>query len=176
MKAEKITGNEAVRRIQTVDIVSELEGDKFSYAVFRNTQKLERIVREMIKQRNPLPETKSFREAFEKERIEILNEFAKKDSNGKIVSDRNGSAVFEPGKEEMFSEAINILKEKHPEAIKSFEDAENKYRESLQNEYEIETYDITKSELPANISPKQLNAISWMFNETPTGGSLKLMP
>jgi hypothetical protein len=145
---------------------------RFSYAVSRNKQLLEPIIKSLEEMTKPNDEHKKFTD----ERQELLKEYAKKDEDGNPMVQRipgPNNQVREsfmiPGindKDNEFNTKLERLKKKHSKAISEQEEREKKYEEYLDEPVDDFTPIMVDWKLvPDGISQQAMDGVFFMIKE-----------
>jgi len=135
------------------------ENAKFSYAVAKNMRKFETIVKAMGLKR--VPDTPEFEE-YEKFRIELCEQYAKKDENKNPVIQENNYVIED---KIGFGEDTEDLKTDHPVAIQQLKELEETNKAILEIFIEVEPHMVCMVDLPSKISANQINAIVFMISD-----------
>lgn len=141
----------------------------FKYAVERNQDKLESLVKVIQKQFKPDEKY----EEYQQEIIKVNEKFAVKvDGKAKIISTPLGDGRVENRydidpvmlneQDSPYNKAIAAVSKKYETTIKKYQEAWKKYMDFLEGEEKIDFYELNKSEVPEKISKKHMNLI-WRF-------------
>ena len=147
-----MTKQKLVELYQNLKNLGELKGVKFAYGVAKNIGIIQPEIEALQKAINP---TEDF-SLFEKERIELAKNHSKKDDKGNPIIENNQFIMEDT---EKFSKEFEALKENHKEAIYKREKQTEDYNNLLKEEIEINLYKIKISDVPQDISAKQLEGI-----------------
>jgi hypothetical protein len=128
------------------------DNSKFNYSIIKNIKLIEEQIRIVD---NVIKPTQEFIE-FERIRIPICEEHAKKDENGRPIL-INDDYQFED--ELKFIEAIKPLQEKYQSALDHRQTQINDYNRLLDEEITINLLKIGKDELPEKITQAELESI-----------------
>jgi hypothetical protein len=151
MKRKEIFDN-----IQALNSVSELKGVKFSYSVIKNKKKIEeeiKVLEEIIKPTNRYS-------AYESQRIQICEKHAEKDINNKAIIEDNKFKILDMT---TFDIELNALKNDYLDDISEREKQIDEYNRMLDDDIELDYTKIGFNDFPNDITPKQLETISFMI-------------
>lgn len=155
MKTEKIKRVELIKLMHGFDMVKDLKGVKFAYAVAKNRRVVEAEVNAMQEALKP---TKEFEE-YDKKRIVICEKYCERDEKGKPLFDAqnnykdvNGNPAFEA--------EIKVLKEEYAEALDERRKTTEDYNKMLEEEIEFTFHKVLQDDLPKDITAGQLSAIT----------------
>lgn len=150
-----------------------LTGVKLLYAIDRNRKLLERVVSSFDKD-TVIPASEEFKR-FNEEHSQIFKKLsANPDGTHKIklVPTANGQPIetydVDPNSPEYLAEKARLNKT-FEEALKERDRQVKSYNDFLNEEYEgdLEFFKVPVSLLPADISDRQFQAISWMIADFP---------
>ena len=137
----------------------DVKGEKFAYAVLKNKEKIDaawETYLDIAKKYNPDDDFM----AFEKDRVDLAETFAKKDANGEpITKDERYDIEDKDG----FEKSLDLLKEKHDLAIKGREAQIAEYEKEMDEEIDIEFHVVSK--VPDTISARELEAADFMIKK-----------
>ena len=153
-----MTKGDNINLFNALNKLGNLVGVRFAYAVSRNISLLKpeyEAIQEAIKPSEAFT-------AYEKERIALVESFAKKDEKGKAVSE-NGAYVLED--QEGFDKAFELLKETHKEAVDGRTAQQDEVNELLKNESTVELHKVSLDNVPEGITVAQLHSISDIISE-----------
>jgi hypothetical protein len=143
--------------IQTINTVSDLKGVKFSYAIIKNKKKIEeeiKVLEEVVKPSEKYAE-------FEKVRIQLCEFYSEKDANNNPVVEENKYKITD---QEVFNTELLKIKDEYNTYITDRENQINEYNKMLSEDISIDFTKINFIDLPIDITPKQLEDISFMVN------------
>jgi len=130
----------------------------FSYKIVKN----KRIIQQFFDELKPALEAWKEYKKYDEERLELWRQHAKKDKDWNPVTLKMwNDSVFDFEDKEKFEEAFTALRKKHSKAIKAYE---QKIKEANETEYEINLDKIKQKELPSNMSPQDLEKISFIVD------------
>jgi len=121
---------------------------KFSLFLIKNKKKIENelsILNDINKY------SKEYTEKYEKEYIELLNKYSKKDENTPSAINLYGNmslVIIDEKKLDEFNSKIEELNKKYPELAKEKEENLKRYNETLEQETEIDLFTIKNDEIP----------------------------
>jgi hypothetical protein len=151
---------------QNLNKLGNLTGVKFAYGVSRNLSLIKPEIESLQKALEP---SEAYQE-FEKERIVIVEKYAKKDDKGKPIKYRDEKKVeqyeIEEGKQEELDKEFEILKIEHQEAFDAREKQIAEYNELLKTESSVILHKIALADVPQNISVAQMYGISDIIDES----------
>ena len=131
-------------------------------AVHKNSKIVDKIMAEVQKEGTP-PEEECVTK-YEKERDDVVLEYAQKDKEDNVVKDQRGQPIVTPKDASVHAEKQKDVLKRHPEAeasIKAFNDQFNAY---MAEEIEIPYKRIMESELPPNnISAQDISDLEFML-------------
>ena len=132
---------------------------KFSYALIRNKKMIEKEIKEVSAlQPNLTPE-------FEQKRHSILDKYAKKDENGKIIwANEQAQLPLYENTEDMKKE-LEELEVEFKDVIDEYKKKEKEYIDFVEEEIDIKFHVIKISDCPKMIEPNYLENIEFMINE-----------
>jgi len=130
----------------------DLIGVRFNYAVARNIAKLKPEIESLFKAQE---KTKEFSD-FDLKRVEIAKKYSKKDEKGDPVIVDN---KYDIDDQEGLQKEFDTLKSENTKVIEEREKQLEVFNELLEQENDIELYTISSSEIPQEISTKQLSGI-----------------
>ena len=146
--------------LNALDDVSELKGVKFAFAVLKNRKIFESQIEEdkAIFEKILTP-SDDFKE-FETKRIELCVDYSEKDENGLPIIENEQYKILDFSK---FDVELNILSEKHKEAIDARKKQIDDYNSLMEEELVLEFKKISIEELPNDVSEKQLRVLEFMI-------------
>jgi hypothetical protein len=153
---------------------------KFSYAVMRTVKKLRPVIETLQEMRAPVD---GFQE-FEDERVALCEKFAarqpeldeqgqpKKDDEGNVIlTDKphvqaNQYIIPDESRQEL-DKAIEELRssEKHSETMKRMEDQETRLKEALEEDADVELFQVKLEYVPDNVPPSEMTILDPMIAE-----------
>jgi len=146
---------------QNLNKLGNLSGVKFAYCVSRNLS----LIKPEIESLQKIVEPSEEYQKFDKERIEMVEKFAKKDEKGKAIQVNNNYEI-EEGKQEELDKEFGILKMEHQEAFDAREKQIAEYNELLKTELTIVLHKIALADVPQNITVQQMYGISDIVEES----------
>jgi hypothetical protein len=141
-----------------LESVSKLQGVKFAYAVARN---LAIITEEIAPLTKAIEPSKEFAE-FNKQRLELCNEYAKKAEDGTPVIVGTDFIIED---RELFDKIVEELKSQFKEAIESRDKQINEYQEMLEEPCDINLVKISDDLLPEAINAEQIFGIMEIIDQ-----------
>lgn len=157
MKNAEVLGNfEMLKQLDTTG----LSGVRLSYALNKNIKTLA-LESDAIK--NSLKYTEEFKK-YKEEITELFKTFCIKDDSGKakII---DGMYKLDLAKEEEFRKLETEKREQNKELIEENTKIEEEYNKFLEEESTIKLEKIELDDLPADITPTQMNLLSFMITE-----------
>ena len=133
-----------------------VKSTKFAYIVVRNTKIIDDEV-EVVKGLVKLPDDHKSNE-FETKRIELVKKWAKKDEKGELIVISGHYDISEESLEG-FNKDFNELTVEYTDALAEVEATNDKLRELLDEEIEIEIKTIKEENLPDNLSAEELDVL-----------------
>lgn len=147
---------------QSLHNLGSLQGCRFAYGIAKNISILEKEAKIIQKTIEASPE---FSE-FENKRIELAKKYAKKDKEGKLLTDtENGVESYVMENQAKFDKEFNNLKNKYEKILDERKKQIDEYNELLETETDIELYKIKLSDVPSNITVSQMNLIKNIIND-----------
>lgn len=154
----KIARRELFNLLDTFEILKNLSGSKFAYAIVKNKAK---IKKEAITLNTAMRPTKEYQE-WETARIALCNKHCTK-KDGKPVIENNKFVGLEKNKG--FDKELNKLKVKFKETLDNYQKQVKEYNKKLTETIEFDLHLIDKKDLPVNITPVQLESILILIKE-----------
>jgi len=139
-----------IRLSAGLQAVGNLPGAKFSYAVYRNLDKVRQVLKPL---QGILKQSDEFKE-YEKQRIKICEDCAEVDNGGKAIKDeKDGSYQIADAKKDLFDRNISALKKKYQAVIDDREKQAEEYNELLDEELKepLDLHMVNFSDLPEEI-------------------------
>ncbi len=155
---------ELVQLYNTLHSVGDLKGVKFAYAVSKNIHKIKPHIESLQESVKP---TEEFQK-YDKERAELAEKHAKKNKEGKPITNTNldnNTQSYEIENEEKFQKELEKLQKKYKGALDERESQIEKYKELLQEEADVELYTIKVKDLPEDITPEKLTNLFFIIDE-----------
>ncbi|MFA6077366.1 MAG: hypothetical protein WC735_04825 [Candidatus Paceibacterota bacterium] len=147
-----MTKGDNINLFSTLNKLGKLTGVKFAYAVARNLAFLK-------------PEYEALQEAvkptedfvkYEEERVELAKEYAKKDAEGKPISENNAYVLED---KETFDVKFIELKKKHKKTLEAREAQLKEQEELLKTDSTLVLYKVKIEDVPKDITVAQMNSI-----------------
>jgi len=132
---------------------------KFSYALVKNKKMIEKEIKEVTELQPKLtPE-------FEQKRHSILDKYAKKDENGRIIwADELSKLPVYENKEDMTKD-LEALEVEFKDIIDTFKIKEKEYIDFVEEEIVIDFRMISINDCPDYIEPTILEKLEFMVND-----------
>lgn len=132
---------------------------KGAYGIAKNKKIAEAEVKAIQEAQQKVEMPEKFNE-FDKKRIELCEEVADKDEDGKPIKINNGQqfSISEERQDE-FSEKLKALREEYKEAIEQKDKIEQDFIDLLSEEIEVEFHKVMIDDLPNNITANQIEAL-----------------
>jgi len=163
-----MTKQEVLTLFRALNALSGLKGVAFSYAVAKNLRRLGEDVESMQKASEL---SKEFNE-YETARIELAKEHAKKDADGKPVTedekDDNGkviSTTYVIANQKAFDKELEALRATHKEALDARQKQIDEFNALLNEESDVELHKIKLADVPQDITTEQMNGILPVIDE-----------
>ncbi len=157
-----MTNQQVIDFLKGLKAVEHFEGFKFSYAIARNIDKAESIVKALKKTMKP---TEKYLEGFEVERLKLIKKHVKKDEKGNLIKkvDREtGVFDYDYDDYDKFKEELEVL-QKSEKYKEEYDKQKKKYDDYVANldkpSEKFETFKVDKKEIPEKINAKQLQPI-----------------
>ena len=149
----------------SLSLLDELRGEKFAYAIAKNQEKIEREIKILQKVlKNPSEDNNIEHRKYENERLVLAKKHSVKDKKNKPVITQNNYVIEDIGS---WTKDFDALKEEYKKILDERKDIEKRNNEILEIDCEIEFHKIIRSDVPADISPKQYKIIIDMITEGP---------
>lgn len=137
--------------------ITPLKGIKLNYAIAKNIALLKDELGPIEKALEALPEFT----AFQKERVALCEEYAKRDENGmpmKHTVAGQESYIFAEN-QKAFEKAFESLKEAHKDTIKAQEEKLEKDREFLSEPTKLVLHTVEMADIPEDVDTDQMKAL-----------------
>jgi glyoxylate utilization-related uncharacterized protein len=150
--------------ISVVGILTSLSGEKTTakgaYAILKNKKLIEAEIKNVEETQKALkyPDLTE----FHSKRIELCNEFADKDEEGKpkLEEERGASLfVFSPENRVKFNEKLIVLMEEHKDVLDEHRTVDLDFTTFLKEEVEVSVHEIKLNDLPNGISAAQIELL-----------------
>lgn len=131
---------------------------KIAYAIAKNRKLIETELEVLNETVKILPDF----EAYEKERITLLESHASKDESGKAIiettigQDGKPSSSYKIENQEDWEKAIKELQEDHKEAIETRTKQINDFNALMEEESNIDFYPFTEDQIPDNATASEI--------------------
>lgn len=139
--------------------LKDLKGAKFSYALIKNTEILQKETKDILAIVTP----NEAYQAYDKARVTLCESFAKKDDKGNIIRKNmreNGQFDYDIDVNDVaFKMAVEQLKEEHKDAIKEQDEKIAEYNKFLDEESTVSFHKISISDVPNDISVELMSVI-----------------
>lgn len=146
------------RVLQGINLAGSLTGIKFSYAMSKNKSL---IMAELKSAEESLQQSPGML-AFEKDRMELVNEYGTRDEKGKLVIENNQYAIE---KMDEFNKKIEALKKVHKDALDENKKKIDEYNEFMKEEIDMPFHMISMKDIPENISVDVMDQIMPLVSE-----------
>lgn len=146
------------RVLQGINLAGGLTGIKFSYAMSKNKNL---IMAELKSAEESLQQSPGML-AFEKDRMELVNEYGTRDEKGNLVIENNQYAIE---KMDEFNEKVEALKKVHKDAIDENQKKIDEYNEFMKEEIDMPFHMINMKDIPENISVDVMDQIMPLVSE-----------
>jgi len=143
---------------QAVKEGADLKGVKFNYGILKNINKIKPEIESLQESSKPTPE---FQE-FEKKRVELAKECAKKDDKDKPVIEGDQYQIED---RKAFDKKLDKMREESKVTIDAREKQIEEYNKMLDEEVSIDLYKIKLDVIPEDITSEQMNSISEIIEE-----------
>jgi len=153
-----MTKQDALNLYQNLNVLGNLSGVKFSYAVAKNANLLKAEVEALETSVKPLP---AF-EAYDTERVELARSHAKKDDQGNPTIVGNQFIIED---QKAFDKDLEELKSKHKEALEIRQTQLDEYAKLLKEPSEVVLHKITLADVPNQVTVTQMTAIQEFITE-----------
>ena len=163
-----MTKQETLSLFRALNALVGLKGVAFSYAVAKNLRRLGEEVESIQKASET---SKEFNE-YETARIELAKKNAKKDADGKPVTeeekDEKGKVVsttFVIENQKTFDKELEALRATHKEALDGRQKQIDEFNALLDEKSDVELHKIKLSDVPQDITTEQMNGILPLIDE-----------
>ena len=146
------------RVLQGINLAGSLTGIKFSYSMSKNKNLIMAELKSAEESLQQSPEML----AFEKDRMELVNEYGTRDKKGNLVVENNQYAIE---KMDEFNEKVEALKKVHKEAIDENQKKIDEYNEFMKEEIDMPFHMISMQDIPENISVDVMDQIMPLVSE-----------
>jgi hypothetical protein len=133
---------------------------KFSYALLRNRDIVEREAKPIRELQKPSDEIME----YEKKRKGLCEDYADKDKNDEPIVENNNYKIPDDKFEE-FEEKVEELKEEYKEAIEEHEGKNEEIMKILEDKVELDFHQVSMKHLPDVISPYELDVLRVMISD-----------
>jgi predicted RNA-binding protein len=138
--------------------VSHYEGIDFAYAVFKNKQLIDNKLSEVDFIKNVSPQIVE----YEEKRVQLCEEFAKKDSNGKSIIEND---LYVIDNKEMFKIKMDDLLNEYKPFVEERQKQIEIFNNKMNEESKIEFVKIKKEQIPPQLkTADELDGISFMID------------
>jgi len=158
-----------IKRIEIINIVNVLSSmkgsynNKLKYAIKRNKDSLTKIYENI--QEESKTKVEKFAD-YEKERIEIISNYAMRDESNNIVLQDRNSVKIQEDKLDEFNIKMRELAEKHNETLKAkFEEEKRFNNVYLQEEIEVNLYKIENDVIPNDIEQEKYEILFTLIKD-----------
>lgn len=144
--------------------ITPVKGVKLNYAIAKNIALLNSEAEAIKKALEPNAEFQT----YNKERIELCEEHAKKDENGKTIKTplANGTEEYVFGENQAkFDKAVKALQEVYKDGITAQEEKLKKDTLFLKEPNKVELHKIDMTEIPEDIDTNQMRALYPLIKE-----------
>jgi len=155
----KIKRTEIIQMFNGLQKLGNLEGVKFSYAIVKTAKILSD---EIYALKESIKSSDAFNE-YERKRLELCNKYCSKDEAGKPLM-KDGYFVG-LDKNTDFIKEIETLKEKFKETLEARKKQEQEYAKMLDEEVDVDIYQISLEDVPKNITVEQMAIIEKLIKE-----------
>lgn len=161
----EMTNGDVIRLHMGLKEVGDFGGNrKFSYAVARNLDACERVLRVLDKMREMSSEMRD----FEKARLKLVDKYAQRDSSNRPKQTEDGHTILKD--REGFEREIGELRETHKEAIAEHEAKLEAYGDLLDEPAgDVRLYKTDLEKVPKEVKPIQLARILKIIKEPEDG-------
>lgn len=143
---------------KALNSVSHYEGIDFAYAVFKNKQLIDNKLSEVDFIKNVSPQIVE----YEEKRVQLCEEFAKKDSNGKSIIEND---LYVIDNKEMFKVKMDDLLNEYRPFVEERQKQIEIFNNKMNEESKIEFVKIKKEQIPPQLkTADELDGISFMID------------
>jgi predicted RNA-binding protein len=143
---------------KALNSVSHYEGIDFAYAVFKNKQLIDNKLSEVDFIKNVSPQIVE----YEEKRVQLCEEFAKKDSNGKSIIEND---LYVIDNKEMFKVKMDDLLNEYKPFVEERQKQIEIFNNKMNEESKIEFVKIKKEQIPPQLkTADELDGISFMID------------
>jgi hypothetical protein len=148
----KLKKQEVVGMDRVFAQLNRIQDTKFSYFVVKNKKLIANEI-EAINAARKFPE---FVDTYDKDRIELVKQCAKKDADGNPIIEFDQYVVRDPA---AFNVELEKLRIKHPEAAIFIKNKEEELKALLEEEIEFDFYTFDYEKLPATLNPIEVEVL-----------------
>jgi hypothetical protein len=143
---------------KALNSVSHYEGIDFAYAVFKNKQLIDNKLSEVDFIKNVSPQIVE----YEEKRVQLCEEFAKKDSNDKSIIEND---LYVIDNKEMFKVKMDDLLNEYKPFVEERQKQIEIFNNKMNEESKIEFVKIKKEQIPPQLkTADELDGISFMID------------
>lgn len=143
---------------KALNSVSHYEGIDFAYAVFKNKQLIDNKLSEVDFIKNVSPQIVE----YEEKRVQLCEELAKKDSNGKSIIEND---LYVIDNKEMFKVKMDDLLNEYKLFVEERQKQIEIFNNKMNEESKIEFVKIKKEQIPPQLkTADELDGISFMID------------
>ena len=152
-----MTKQKALDIYNTLNTLGELKGTRFAYGVSKNVNKLQPEINALQKS---FAASEEFL-AYDKERVELAKEYSHKIKGEPVIIEGR----YDIEDQDKFDKELEKLQKKHKKAVEEREKQFKEFQEILKEEVEIDLYKIKISDVPQEITARQMNGILEIIEE-----------
>lgn len=149
---------EVLKLNATLETLSNLKGAKFAYAIAKNKEFIKTEIEALKEATKPSEEF----EKYNKARIELAENHADKDEDGKSVIEGNQYKITDMDK---FNKEHDKLKEEYKEALEAHKKQQDEFNALLEEETKLELQMIKIEDIPQDITVEQMEGIKVLIEE-----------
>ena len=156
MPEKKLTRREILNLNAGFRLVANLSGLQFAYTIARNSEQLKSEVRAIQK----VAKAEEDYVTYDKDRVELVKKYAVKENGTEKIVGEGENAHYVISNQEDFDKELKELQKKHRKAIDRRIEQEKELDAFLDKEVEVVLFMLKFEDLPQNITPGQLEALS----------------
>lgn len=159
-----ITKKEFVELFNNLNTLGHLKGPRFVYVIAKNIMDMQPEIKALQEAGKP---SEAFLE-YDEKRMNLAKEYADKNPDTgepEHYTDINGMQKFKISNKKVFQEKWEELKKEYKEAIEDFESINKTIESMLEEKIEIYLLGLEESDLPEDISVKELSSIMLLMKE-----------
>lgn len=157
--------SDLIRLANGLDSLKKVENINVAYSISKNLSSLKTEIESIEGALKNAEEnnTETLKD-YNKERMAIVNKYANKDEDGKLITDDNGNGSVNESNIKVFNNKITILNKKHKEQIDLVNEKTKEINVFLDVYVEVELFKIKIKDLPSDINFERLDLIKELID------------